>query len=350
MSAPDTPRDPRTASFRSRMRQRIGQLLVDNTYTGLSSLGRLHPDAKPQRHGIEIIRNLPYQAAHPGDGSAHLLDVYRPLPEPFPERRYEPPFPTVLYIHGGGFRILSKDSHWVMAMALARRGMVVMNVNYRLAPRHPFPAALADVCAALEHVRKVAPSFGGDPDRLIITGESAGANLSLGLTLLCCYRRPAHLDEPWARRVFELGVVPAATLPMCGMLQVSDPERLLRRRQDRPMRPFIFDRVAEVTHAYLGGAAHLPRETRELADPLLLLERGERPERPLPPIFAGVGTADPLLDDTRRLGAALAALGVEHEVRYYPRELHAFHALAFREQARDCWQHQYAFLDRHLSR
>lgn len=342
--ATDPPAPP---SLRSRVRQRIGQILTDGTFRGLSSLGQLHPDARPERHGLQIQRDVPYQAPPLGGGTWHLCDIYRPSPDrPFGERVYGPPYPLVLYIHGGGFRILSKDSHWVMALALARRGMVVVNVNYRLAPQHPFPAALIDVCAALEHAIRIAPALGADPSRLLISGESAGGNLALALTLLCCYRRPETLGERWARRVFELNVVPRVTVPMCGMLQVSDTERFRRRKASLP--PYLFDRLSEVTTAYLRGADQLPAETRLLADPLLLLERNEPPDRPLPPMFAGVGTADPLLDDTRRLGAALDRLGVPNEVRYYPRELHAFHALAFRDQARACWRHQYEFFDRYL--
>jgi acetyl esterase len=60
------------------------------------------------------------------------------------------------------------------------------------------------------------------------------------------------------------------------------------------------------------------------------------------------GTADPLIDDTQRLAKALDAMGVECEARYYPGELHAFHALVFTPSARRCWAHTYAFLDRHL--
>ena len=50
----------------------------------------------------------------------------------------------MLYVHGGGFRILSKDTHWIMGLAFARRGFLVFNIGYRLAPKHPFPAAIAD--------------------------------------------------------------------------------------------------------------------------------------------------------------------------------------------------------------
>ncbi len=323
------------------VRQRFGRALFDYGLRGLANLGQLHPSARPHRHGVEVLADLPY--LDPDDGSpAHRLDVYRPRPEPPPADRshrvYGPPYPVVLYVHGGGFRVLSKDTHWVMALALARRGMLVFNINYRLSPQHPFPAALIDCCAALAHVARQAQALGGDLGRLVLAGESAGANLVTALTLLTCVQRP----EPWARRVFELSLVPRAVLPMCGMLQVSDSERFARRKQ---LPQWVSDRLTEVTHAYLQKS---PAEQLDLADPLVVLEGAPALARPLPPFFAGVGTRDPLLDDTRRLGQALTRLQVPHELRYYPGELHAFHALVYRPQARQCWRDQFAFLERYL--
>jgi acetyl esterase len=163
----------------------------------------------------------------------------------------------------------------------------------------------------------------------------------MGLTLSTCYRRA----EPHARAVFDAGVVPRACLPMCGMLQVSDPARFARRKK---LPRFIADRIDEVAEAYLFGHEHATPEELELADPLRVMERGDRPDRPFPPFFAAVGTADPVLDDTRRLEAALKKAGVPNEVHYYPREPHAFHALVFRKPARDCWAATFRFLDRTL--
>ena len=98
--------------------------------------------------------------------------------------------------------------------------------------------------------------------------------------------------------------------------------------------------------------ADIPAELRasrlDLADPVVALERGETPARPLPPFFLPVGTRDPLLNDTRRRGAALRALGGTAEEKYYPGELHAFHAFVMRRAARQCWADTYAFLDRHV--
>ena len=68
----------------------------------------------------------------------------------------------MLYIHGGGFTQLSKDTHWVMGLAFASRGYMVVNASYRLAPRHPYPAALEDASAAYCWTARHVESLGGD--------------------------------------------------------------------------------------------------------------------------------------------------------------------------------------------
>jgi acetyl esterase len=316
-------------SFAERIRRRAGAAVVDNIWRTLANAGRLHPGSDPAKHGVEVVRDVRY---HDSAHREHLLDVYR--------RPGTVGAPVVLYVHGGGFRILSKDTHWVMGLAYARMGFVVFNVEYRLAPRHRFPAGLEDVMSAWSWVIDNAASFGGDPARIVLAGESAGANLVTSLTIASCYARP----EPWARGVFERAVVPRATVAACGILQVTEPERLVQG--EGLMQRFVYDRVREVGHAYLGPGAHRDDPTIALADPLLVLERGEAPTRPLPPFFVPCGTWDPVRSDSKRLGAALERLGVPHEVRFYEGEPHAFHALVFRKNARRCWRDTFAFLDR----
>jgi acetyl esterase len=293
----------------------------------LSSAARLHPDSRPERHDVEVIPDIAYL---PGGDPAHLLDVYRPTNHPRP-------LPIVIYIHGGGFRLLSKDTHWLMGLVFARFGYLVFNISYRLAPRHRYPAAIADAAAAYAWVVENAARYGGDPSRIVVAGESAGGNLATALSVVSCYRRP----EPWAQRVFDTGVVPGVTIPFCAILQVSSPDRFGARRR----LPFWLDDILrDVATSYLvpdGGAC-------ELADPLCLLERGEPPDRPLPAFFVPVGTRDPLLDDSRRLKRALDALGVPCTAMYYPGEVHAFHALVWRKEARRCWRDSLAFAEQHL--
>jgi acetyl esterase len=216
------------------LRRRAGDLAVEGFLRGLSAVARLHPRSRLERHGVERIANVAYLP----DGTVeHRLDVYRPI-------HRTGPLPVVVYIHGGGFRILSKDALWIMALMFARQGYLVYNINYRLAPSHPFPAAVSDCCAALEWVVEHAAEHGGDPTRLVLAGESAGANLATGLTLACCYRR----GEPYARRIFDLGIAARAVLPACGILQVSDPSR---PRHGRRPSGFLADRFDEIAEDYL---------------------------------------------------------------------------------------------------
>jgi acetyl esterase len=300
-------------------------------FLGLAYGSRLHPRAVRGLRRADIVRDVIY--ADDGVG-CHKLDIYRPTEQP-------PPWPVVLYVHGGGFTMLSKDTHWLMGLAFAHRGYVVFNVDYRLAPRHPFPAGLNDVCTAYAWVARNARSWGGDPDKLVLAGESAGANLVTALAVCACFDRP----EPFAREVASSGLRPRVVLPACGLLQVSDVERFGRRR---PLSVFAMDRLVGVQRAYLGSALAGGPKGLELADPLCVLEGDEQPCHPLPPFFVPVGTADPLLDDTRRLAAALERRGVTCEARYYEGEVHAFHALVFRRRARQCWADMFAFTSTHL--
>ncbi len=304
-------------------------MVVDHIWIGLAAAGRLLPASRPERHNVEVVRDIPYV-----DGGAreHVLDVYRPIGGGGPR-------PVVLYIHGGGFRLLSKDTHYVMALAFARRGYVVCNISYRLAPRHRFPAGVMDAAAAYRWVIEHAHEFGGDPSRIVLAGESAGANLATVLAIASCWERP----EPWAREIFALGRVPAAVVAACGLLEVRDPDRF--RRGPRPMPLFFHDHIAHIADSYLGIDARDDDPTLDLADPLRVLEVAGPPSRPLPPFFAPVGTRDPVADDTRRLSRALQRLGAHCEAPEYEGETHAFHALVFLRNARRCWSHTYRFLD-----
>lgn len=297
--------------------------MMRSAFEGLSRAGKSHPRARAALGRLEVHRNLPYRD---GGSPFHTLDVYRAPDLPAGA-------PILLYIHGGGFRILSKDTHWLMAVAFAQRGYVVFSINYRLAPKAPFPAAIEDVCDAHRWVYDHGARYGGDPERIVVAGESAGGNLVAALTVASCFERA----EPFTRQTRELPV-PLASLPACGLLQASDVERLGRRKP--AMTQFILDRLRECEDGYLGQTL---ADDTSLADPLVILEE-DAPVRPLPPFFAICGTKDPLLDDTRRLGAALDRLGVDNEYKVYPGELHAFHAFLWRPAARQAWADTWAFL------
>jgi acetyl esterase/lipase len=137
-----------------------------------------------------------------------------------------------------------------------------------------------------------------------------------------------------------LGVVPRALVAMCGFLQTSDPAR----SRGRPLSRFIRDRIEAASEAYLGDDTTASPE-RAFADPIVILEQG-RPGRPFPPTFASVGTRDPIMDDTVRLGDRLRALDVAVETQTHHGEPHAFQALVFRSRVKKHWNDLHAFVGR----
>jgi acetyl esterase/lipase len=94
------------------------------------------------------------------------------------------PLPAILCIHGGGFRAGTRDGYNQLCLKLAQRGYVAATVTYRLAPKYQFPAAVYDVKAAVRWLRANAAKYHIDPDRIGVTGGSAGGHLAqfLGVT------------------------------------------------------------------------------------------------------------------------------------------------------------------------
>jgi acetyl esterase len=117
------------------------------------------------------------------------VDSHIPSPAgDVPVRIYTPhgtaPFPVVIYFHGGGWVLGSPATHDTVARNLcAGTGCVVLSLDYRLAPEHPFPAALDDGVAAVIWAAAHAALIGGDPDRIVVCGDSAGGNLATATAL-----------------------------------------------------------------------------------------------------------------------------------------------------------------------
>ena len=180
---------------------------VDYALRTIAKIGYAARSVREPRASIAVERDVVY--ASPGD-PAHRLDVYVPTNA----RR---PLPVVMYVHGGGFAMLSKDTHRVMAVPIALGGHVVFNVNYRLGPWNTYPKPLEDVAAALLWVQEHCARWGGDPTRIALAGESAGGNLVTALALAHSYRRP----EPFARAVFDADVALRAVVSTYGFLDLG---------------------------------------------------------------------------------------------------------------------------------
>ena len=136
----------------------------------------------------EMRRGL-LDAADEPDGLAR--EYTRTVPGPgleLPVRVYEPegdgPHPVVVYFHGGGFVLGTLDSRDPICRTIARDAeAVVVSVAYRLAPEHPFPAAVEDAYAATEFLAANADEFDAGSDRLAVAGDSAGGNLAAAVSL-----------------------------------------------------------------------------------------------------------------------------------------------------------------------
>jgi acetyl esterase len=121
------------------------------------------------------------------DGEEVPIRVYRP--------EGEGPFPTVILFYGGGFVIGGLDSHDVPCRHLVREsGCGVVAVDYRLAPEHPFPAAVEDAHAALEWI-DANPDEVDDDGRLAVMGDSAGGDLAAAVSLMARDRDGSEIDR-----------------------------------------------------------------------------------------------------------------------------------------------------------
>lgn len=289
------------------------------------------PYALARSSEIQVIKDIPYRDTGRVD---HRLDVIR-------KRSARGVQPALLYIHGGAFAVCSKETHELFTTQYARMGFTVFSINYRLMPEHRFPAGFHDCCDALLWVLENAHRYNADVDRLVIAGESAGGNFSVGLAAAASYHDPS---DAWASRVYEANPNIAAVISACGVLQVTAMHRLWSR--ERRIDPITRRFLSAMQRDYLPKVKDLEGPTT-WADPLLVIERREL-TRPLPPMFAFCGTEDILLEDTERLLARLQELGVPSKAGIFDGEMHVFHAFLWRESARRCWYEQREFLKKHV--
>jgi acetyl esterase/lipase len=246
-------------------------------------------DAARQR-----FRELPRRPVHP---QLRVEDRTIDGPAgPLPIRLYWPPEtgtapPVVMFFHGGGWVVGDLDSydgearnHAVGADAL------VVSIDYRLAPEHPYPAAVDDVWAATQWVATHGEELGADPKRLAVAGDSAGGNLAAVIAQVA-------RDSGGPPIAFQLLWYPATTWDTS---LVSFTENA-----DAPI--LAIDAVAELSRWYAHGtdlrnppSTLVPARAEDLAG--------------LPPAYIAVAGHDPLRDDGLRYGELLAAAGVPVEV------------------------------------
>ncbi|MFE2460860.1 alpha/beta hydrolase [Streptomyces sp. NPDC059402] len=201
----------------------------------------------------------------------------------------------LLYLHGGGYVVGSPDTHAGLVGELAlRAGLRAVSVDYRLAPEHPFPAAVDDGLAAYRELL----ATGSDPRDIVVAGDSAGGGLSLA-TLLAA--REAGLPQPAAAVVFS----PWTDLTLSG-------DSIRSKEAADPI--FTEADIRAYADLYVGaGDRALP-----LASPLFGDLSG------LPPLLVQVGANEVLLDDAVRLAGRAGADDVEVTLEVGPGLPHVF--------------------------
>lgn len=222
------------------------------------------------------------------------------------------PFPVLVYFHGGAWVAGSPASHRKLTARFAEKGFLVVSVDYRLAPEHPFPAGLEDCVQAVYWATEHTVRFGGDPARIAIGGDSAGANLACATAGLLAGR----LTAPRL----------SAALLIYGVFDMSDMGSTSANR-------FIH-------RAYLqGNLGELLADPR--VSPISWAHK-------LPPSFLVVGTQDSLLAQNRQLRDALAAAQVPHHYIEEATMPHGFMQMEFMGSARRVVKDAVEFLELHM--
>jgi acetyl esterase/lipase len=292
-------------------------------WNGLFSLaGRtrlINPDDVPVRL---VIKDIPYvEGAH----RLQRLDVTVPYAEP--------PLPILVYVHGGGWMNGDKSVYRRICALYARAGFLVCNIDYRLAPEHRFAELARDVASAVRWACGNGPTYGGDPSRMFLAGDSAGAHLASWYA--------AALRDPELPEAAGLGeLIPPDSLK--GVLLfygAYDMEAMLTTGF-----PFIktfhaacFGKDPETGGPMAGIASTLRHLTGDY-----------------PPSFISCGGSDPLLPESRALSAALDELGVPHRDLYltapqYRRVKHGYLSFRFLEPSRVGMRESIAFLQEHAA-
>ena len=231
------------------------------------------------------------ELAMPGPAGPIRLRHYRP--------REAASLPLVIYLHGGGFVLCSLDTHdRVMRLLALDSDAAVIGVDYRLAPEYPFPKPLDDCVAAIRWIRAEAPRLGIDPDRVVLAGDSAGANLALASLLDL---RDAGEGVPRGAALFY---------------------GCFWRRFDTPAHARFGDGSWRLGTAEMGWFWQHYLGDRSSSDPRAEPLHAELTS--LPRLFLTAATLDPLYDDTIELDRRLEAAGVARQLEVYPGLVHGF--------------------------
>jgi acetyl esterase len=282
------PLDPQCRSFLEQLASMGGTPLHEMTPVEARAMA-LPPDlAGPERPVHDVVnRDVP------GPAGDIPVRVYTPTPGAR--------LPGLIFFHGGGFVLGTLDSSDRMCRELAYlAGRVVVSVDYRLAPEHPFPAAVDDACAVTRYVLEHAGEFGIDENQVAIGGESSGGNLA---TVAALKRRQDGN--------------PALTLQLLVYPLVDFGDDSPSMREFASGHFITSEMLAFFERHYLGSTDRRHPD----ASPLHADLRG------LPPAFVMTAECDPLRDQGEAYARALGRAGVAVTTKRYGGMIHPFFSL-----------------------
>jgi acetyl esterase len=227
---------------------------------------------------------------------------------PIPARVYTPNTlrkagglaPCLVFFHGGGWVIGDLDSHDVVCRTLAREGeLIVISVDYRLAPEHKFPAAVDDAIAATKWIAENASQLGIDPSRLMVGGDSAGGNLAAVVSL-------AARDDDGPRIAGQVLIYPATDFAM------THPSH----REPETSILLTHSVIKWFCNHYLRGASDIDNWKASPARAATLAG--------VPPAYLLTAGADPLRDEGAEYARRLKEAGVAVTYRHFPGQFHGF--------------------------
>lgn len=248
----------------------------------------------PASESFECVR-ISERYISGGDSNDMLIKIYEPIRSEGTLR------PALLWIHGGGYVLGHPDNEDAMCERFVKEAnCVVISPNYRLAPEHPFPAAIEDCYAALVWMYGVSGELHIDESRIAIGGGSAGGGLTAALALLA-------RDRGGPSVCFQMPLYP----------MIDD--RNVTSSSYEITDPAVWNRANNLA----AWKMYLGKQEEEEISPFAAPSRATDLSG-LPPTYTCVGQLDPFRDETIDFVRRLAGAGVDVEFQLYPGGYHAF--------------------------